>query len=36
MRKNDENLIAVIRSSLPPTEDEKRRLSEYLKKVRGI
>ena len=36
MRKNDENLIAVIRSSLPPTEDEKKRLSEYLKKVRGI
>ena len=36
MRKNDENLVAVIRSNLPPTEDEKNRLAAYLKKVRGI
>ncbi|HIT94467.1 MAG TPA: F0F1 ATP synthase subunit alpha [Candidatus Faecivivens stercoripullorum] len=36
MPKNDETLTAVIRSSVAPTEDERNRLAEYLKKTRGI
>ena len=36
MPKNDETLTAVIRSSVAPTEDERNRLADYLKKTRGI